>query len=78
MASSPACVGAAMTAVVVCAPTSLVLEDAAISAVEFCCDEATSALPLTARLRFFWAVWRSVTVLGAVGVRRAVSRFGVC
>lgn len=67
-----------MTAVDACALTSLLLEDAVVSTVEFCCDEATSELPLTTWLRFFWAVWRSVTVLGAVGVGRAVSRFGLC
>lgn len=80
-ASSPVCVGAVgavMIAVIVCGMTSLLLEDAAVSTVEFCCTEAVSALPLTNWLRFFWAVWRSVMVLGAVGVGWAVSSLGIC
>lgn len=80
-ASSPVCVGAVgavMIAIVVCGLTSLLLEDAAVSTVEFCCTEAVSALPLTNWLRFFWAAWRSVMVLGAVGVGWAVSSLGIC
>lgn len=54
--------------------TSLLLEDAAVStessAVEFCCDGAgaTSELPLANWLWLFWAICRSVMVLGVVGV----------
>lgn len=82
MASVPAWVGAVMRAGAVGVLTSLLLEDAAVStvsSVEFCCDGdgAVSALPLADWLRFLWAVWRSVMVLGNVGVRWAVSGLGL-